>query len=125
MAYSMGLNREPDNFKDCLNNERLNNVGRKIWHSLLINDFMNAYTYGSPLTSAGMFYDTKVPFYRKGNENVFESQFGQSYCKMPWICRRLDLWPNEGYCKTNFKFKKKDIKMSELTKYLNRLEICP
>jgi hypothetical protein len=124
MAYSMGLNREPDNFKDCLNNERLNNVGRKIWHSLLINDFINAYTYGSPLTSAGMFYDTKVPFYRKGNENVLNHNLDKAIAKCHGFAGSLIYGPMKDIVRLTSSLRK-DIKMSELTKYLNRLEICP
>ena len=40
MAYSMGLNREPDNFKDVLNDKRQNHLGRKIWHFWLLEMYI-------------------------------------------------------------------------------------
>lgn len=124
MAYAIGLNREPDKFNDHPSNERLNNLGRKIWHSLLINDFMNAYTYGSPLASAGMFYDTKVPFYKKGNENVLNHDLDEAIAKCHGFAGGLIYGPMKDILKLTSSLRG-DIKMSELTQYLNRLEICP
>ncbi|EGW32066.1 uncharacterized protein SPAPADRAFT_152446 [Spathaspora passalidarum NRRL Y-27907] len=70
MAYSMGLNREPDNFPDVSNDERSNNMARKIWLFLIIGDLIQGYQYGNPMSIDQKYYDTKLPYYKPGNENV-------------------------------------------------------
>ena len=70
MAISMGLNRDPDNFPDQLKDEKTNNLGRKIWYILLINDINNAMAMGYPMSTSMEIFDTKVPYYKKGNENI-------------------------------------------------------
>ncbi|KAG7663542.1 uncharacterized protein J8A68_002926 [[Candida] subhashii] len=70
MAISMGLNREPDNFDGVCKNERMKNLGRKIWLFLIINDLVQSYQYGNPMNISEKMYDTKLPYYKPGNENV-------------------------------------------------------
>lgn len=77
MAYSMGLNREPDNFKDVLNDKRQNHLGRKIWHFLVIGDVHNSYAFGTPKLISDDFYDTKIPFIEEGNENLIDKSLDQ------------------------------------------------
>ena len=77
MAYSMGINREPDTFPDICNDEKVNNLGRKIWFFLIINDLIQAYQYGNPLTIREKYYDTKLPYYKKGNENISDVSMEQ------------------------------------------------
>lgn len=72
MALSLGLNREPDNFPDVCNDEKMNNIGRKTWYLLLILDMNNAMSLGSPLNIHRSMFDTKFPFYKKGNENILD-----------------------------------------------------
>lgn len=70
MAISMGLNRDPDNFPDNFKDEKTNNLGRKIWYLLLINDINNAMAMGYPMTTSIEIFDTKVPYYKDGNANI-------------------------------------------------------
>lgn len=72
MAYSMGLNREPDNFPEACNDEKVNNIGRKIWLFLTLGDFNQAYSYGNPLCIDDKYVDTKLPYYKPGNENILD-----------------------------------------------------
>lgn len=66
MAYSLGLNREPDEQSTDL---RMNNLSRKIWNYLVLSDLHHSYSFGNPLTTDAIFYDTKFPFYEPGGEN--------------------------------------------------------
>nr|QEO75699.1 MRR1 [Candida tropicalis] len=70
MAYSLGLNRDPDNFPDVLNNKRENNMGRKIWHFMILTDIHHSYSFGNPRTICDQYFDTKLPFVEEGAENL-------------------------------------------------------
>ncbi|KAL7662723.1 Zn(2)-C6 fungal-type domain-containing protein [[Candida] zeylanoides] len=72
MALSLGLNREPDHFADVCNDERVNNIGRKIWYMLVTLDLNNALAVGTPLNIRSTMFDTKLPFYKEGNANVVD-----------------------------------------------------
>lgn len=69
IAYQMGINREPESY-DPEGDEKLNNLLRKLWFFIVINDLILGYQYGSPMTINRKYYDTRLPFYRKGNENI-------------------------------------------------------
>ncbi|KAK6456867.1 fungal-specific transcription factor [Scheffersomyces xylosifermentans] len=121
MAYSMGINREPDNFPDVCNDNKVNNLGRKIWFFLIINDLIQAYQYGNPLTIRESYYDTKLPYYKKGNENISDIEmeknvistfayFEKYYYKLTAILDAcLDI--------------RQKVKMSHLTNLLNDFEV--
>lgn len=69
MAYSLGLNREPDeNCPDL----KINSLSRKIWQYLMISDLHLGYTFGNPLSTDEMYSDVKVPFYTPGGENLID-----------------------------------------------------
>lgn len=70
MAYSLGLNREPENFPDILTDKRKNHIGRKIWFLIVMSDIHQAYTYGSPMLVSPDSYDTKFPFSNEENSNL-------------------------------------------------------
>lgn len=70
MAFSLGLNREPDKFPDVCNDPKLNHLGRKIWYFLVTSDVYLSYTFGNPMSIDKMHYDTKVPFHEPGNETI-------------------------------------------------------
>lgn len=70
MAYSIGSNREPDLFEDVCNDEKTNNIHRKIWYYLRINDVSQASQFGNPHSIDENYYDIKVPFSKPGNENI-------------------------------------------------------
>lgn len=69
MGYSLGLNREPDNFPDILNNPRINNVRRKIWFHLYYMDIIHSIKFGNPYAIGERFVDTKFPLVDLNNEN--------------------------------------------------------
>lgn len=70
MACTVGVNREPDNFKDALNDEKKNNLMRRLWFFLMVMDSSQAALYGLPLSIDEHNYDIKLPFWRAGNEIV-------------------------------------------------------
>lgn len=70
MSYSIGLNRDPDNFTDALNDPKQNHLCRKIWFFLVLLDIHSSFEFGNPMIIDKRFYDTKVPFYELGSENI-------------------------------------------------------
>ncbi|CAI5758845.1 unnamed protein product [Candida verbasci] len=72
MAYSLGLNRDPDNFPELLTNKKRNHLSRKIWNLLMLSDIHNAYSYGTHTIIDDESYDTKLPFHEEGNENLID-----------------------------------------------------
>lgn len=69
LAYSIGLNREPDKMMDMLNNPRLNNVRRKLWMFVTSKDYNNLIKFGTPFTSLDYFSDTNFPYLDSTNAN--------------------------------------------------------
>ncbi|KAK6459562.1 fungal transcriptional regulatory protein [Scheffersomyces xylosifermentans] len=122
MCYSLGLNREPDNYKDSLTDEKTNHLGRKIWYHLVISDFIQAFTFGNPLTTNSMYYDTVPPFINVDNSNLKDTElegavtncfkFGQALIRGP-MKGILDMTLNVG----------KQVKIPELTQLVNHLEL--
>ncbi|ABN68445.2 Fungal transcriptional regulatory protein, partial [Scheffersomyces stipitis CBS 6054] len=83
MAYSIGLNREPDSFKSVLNDPKENNIRRKIWFHLNYIDLLHGFSSGNPLTTNPIASDVKFPFHEDGNENIsFEAL--DSYTHVAW-----------------------------------------
>lgn len=80
MAYSLGLHRDPDNVPDSSKDQKLNNLGRKIWYMVLVQDFSNAMGSGSMLCVNVDSFDTKIPFYVPGNENVIDVEVEKIAC---------------------------------------------
>ncbi|RCK65799.1 Multidrug resistance regulator 1 [Candida viswanathii] len=72
MAYSMGINREPTHnaSDEVLDDLKTNNIQRKIWSFLVRCDLAQAYGYGNPVNIDKKYYDTALPFYEPGNENI-------------------------------------------------------
>ncbi|KAK6459560.1 uncharacterized protein RJT20DRAFT_90428 [Scheffersomyces xylosifermentans] len=71
MAFSLGLNREPDKFDNCFD-EKTNHMGRKIWHFLLRSDLIHCYSVGNPTTINMKHFDVKVPFVTERNSNLVD-----------------------------------------------------
>ncbi|EGV63385.1 hypothetical protein CANTEDRAFT_135205 [Yamadazyma tenuis ATCC 10573] len=69
MAYSLGLHREPDKFPDGNKNERMNHVGRKLWHLLYILDVSSALVTGYSSTGSNFSVDVKFPYLNDRNAN--------------------------------------------------------
>lgn len=70
MAYSLGLNREPDEQSKDL---KINSLSRKIWFFLVLSDVYYAFTFGNPMSTDPKYSDTKLPFYVRGGENLIDS----------------------------------------------------
>lgn len=69
MAYSLGLNREPDKLDVC-NDERINHLGRKMWNFLMRSDLTQCYTLGNPTSIDARHYDVKPPFVHDSNASI-------------------------------------------------------
>ncbi|KAI5970643.1 hypothetical protein CANMA_000310, partial [Candida margitis] len=69
MAYSLGLNREPD-LLDVCNDEKTNHLGRKIWAALISADFEHCLSIGNPISIHSKNYDVVRPFLTDGNSNI-------------------------------------------------------
>lgn len=90
MSYVMGLNREVETIPEKeLDDEKTNNLCRKIWYYLIILDFNNSLSNGVPLSIATNSYDTKLPYYKVGNENVRDVELElialRGYLRIPSI----------------------------------------
>lgn len=70
MAYSLGLHREPDKFKEGCKDEKVNHLGRKIWAVLYILDISTSLTFGDPSSINNFLVDVKPPFVNDVNCNV-------------------------------------------------------
>lgn len=70
MAYSLGLHREPDKFKEGCKDEKVNHLGRKIWSVLYILDISTSLTFGDPSSINNFLVDVKPPFVNDINCNV-------------------------------------------------------
>lgn len=123
MAYLLGLNREPGNFRNVFIDERANNLGRKIWHYLIISDVIQAYMFGTPLTSKSMFYDTKTPFFKDGNENVPDFEVEKSIARSYMLGEELVKGPMKNILDLCLDMNK-SVNISELTELLTKLEVC-
>lgn len=123
MAYSIGLNREPDNFTDGEVDKKVNNVGRKIWYQLVISDFVISGTFGNPLSSRDIYYDTKIPFHEEGNSNLVNQSLEESILAFHQFCDGFVNGPMKKILELALNVKE-SCKMSDLTKHLNVLEVC-
>lgn len=80
MAYSLGLHREPDLYPEAFKDEKINNLCRKIWYMVVIQDLNGAMSNGTMLCVSPNSFDTKIPFYRPGNENVIDIEMEKTAC---------------------------------------------
>lgn len=74
MAISLGFNREPDKLPDAGTPSPTNNIIRRMWHYLVLDDLYLSYSFGQPVSIPRGSYDTKVPFYRKGEECLNDTE---------------------------------------------------
>lgn len=70
MAMTLGLHREPDNYRSKVRDDRLNNLCRKIWWYLVITDITSGLTNGSHIAIKRSHFDTLPPYHKPGNENI-------------------------------------------------------
>lgn len=71
MAYSLGLNRDPDMLD---RDEKTKNLCRKMWYSLLVFDLNHSLEFGDPLNVNKFTFDTRIPTYIEGNSNLIDAQ---------------------------------------------------
>lgn len=84
MAYALGLNREPDKFEDVCNDERINNLGRRMWHFLVRSDIIHCFHVGNPMSIDPRHYDVSFPYTTENNmtsdnaelEKAISQEFG-------------------------------------------------
>lgn len=69
-AINMAINREPEFIDRENTNEKFNNMNRKLWFFIVITDLIQGYQNGDPLAIDPKYFDTRLPFYKKGNENI-------------------------------------------------------
>lgn len=118
MAYQMGLHREPD--ENCTN-LRINNLSRKIWAYLTINDVHLSYTFGNPLSIDERFHDTKFPFHVHGGENIRYKGNDQTIIDRFLSCKTL--FPRmEEMCRLTLDVRK-PVSLPKLTSTISQLEI--
>lgn len=72
MAQSCGFNREPDNFDDFPADAPSRSLGRKMWFFLIVMDLDLSINHGIPPSINSKFYDTRLPYYQPGNENLLD-----------------------------------------------------
>ncbi|ODV78812.1 uncharacterized protein CANTADRAFT_53839 [Suhomyces tanzawaensis NRRL Y-17324] len=93
MAYSIGLNREPDLFEDLAKDGRTNNLGRKIWYFLVMSDVAQAFKYGNPLSISNRYHDTKLPYFKPECSNIkdhkMEENVIEGFERMNHFCDKL------------------------------------
>lgn len=73
MGYSLGFHREPTKFKDACNDRKINHLARKIWLYLVVSDIYQAQSFGNPMNIDPNSFDTKVPWYEAGSENIIDT----------------------------------------------------
>ncbi|RCK57694.1 Multidrug resistance regulator 1 [Candida viswanathii] len=122
MAYSLGLNREPDSFPDVLNNKRENNLGRKIWHNLILTDIHHSYSFGNPRTICDHYYDTKLPYIEDGAENCKDKTL-DNFVVLMFPCY-LDAYSTLNEILKMILNVSGKTKMSELCKLLSKYELA-
>lgn len=81
MGYSLGLNRDPENFPNQVD-VRTANFIRKAWMFLCITDIFQGYRYGNPTSTNYNFFDTHFPTIDYGMENVFDKDLDRAVVKI-------------------------------------------
>ncbi|EMG46044.1 Heme-responsive zinc finger transcription factor, putative [Candida maltosa Xu316] len=122
MSYSLGLNRDPDNFPDILNDKRQNHLGRKFWYLLMLADTHNAYAFGTPKSICDSYHDTKLPFIEDGGENLIDKDFDRFITGL-FFPGYNALYSRMSKMLTLILDVSGRVKMSELTKQLSEFEL--
>ncbi|KAK6453860.1 CYP1/HAP1-like protein [Scheffersomyces xylosifermentans] len=91
MAFALKLNRDPD-YYDEMNTDRVKNLRRKIWHVLLAMDIEDCMVFGTAQSIEGLHnYDTKLPYYTDGCENIVDIELEKDVIKSFSLLRPLIL----------------------------------
>lgn len=119
-AYCMGLNREPNNFDDVCNDEKVNNLSRKLWYFLKMMDMNLGHQYGLPLLVDDNYNDVSVPFYTPGNSNVYDANMERAVCH-GLSAAEITFKDVRHILQRSLSIKDR-LKMSELTELLTKFE---
>ncbi|KAG2736006.1 hypothetical protein G9P44_000096 [Scheffersomyces stipitis] len=122
MCYSIGLNREPDNYRETFTDEKTNNLGRKIWYYVVVNDYIQAYTFGNPLTTNSTYYDTKMPFITSDNTNLRDVELDKSIVSCYMFDEALLRGPIREILNQILNINVR-VKVPPFTQYVNHLEL--
>lgn len=130
MAFSLGLNHEPTmpsraenmNPEEVAKIEREHHLRRKIWGHLRTNDFCESNKVGSPPAINILYYNTKFPFVKEGNENLFDVEMDRAITKMLSILEDFCIGPANQLLSISLNIRR-GIKVAEYTKYLNHIEL--
>ncbi|SGZ53052.1 CIC11C00000001494 [Sungouiella intermedia] len=120
IAFSMGLNREPTKFESLREDEKKNNIGRKIWFFLKLMDMNHSFQYGFPLVVDDNYNDVLVPYYRPGNSNVLDANMERAICETLHLADILNTQIRE--ILLHSLSIKENMKMKELTSMISDLE---
>lgn len=120
IAYCMGLNREPSMFEGSNEDEKRNNIGRKLWFFLKLMDMNQSFQYGFPLSVDDDYNDVLIPYYRPGNSNVLDANMEKAICEGLNATGEFSKGFRE-ILKKSLRLKDK-MKMSELTDLLSKFE---
>lgn len=80
MAYTLGLNREPEKFANVCNDKTVNHLGRKMWHFLRSNDLHNSISSGSSPLLISTYFDTQFPFAEKKSASISDFVTEEAIC---------------------------------------------
>lgn len=122
MGYSLGFNRDPNNFPGQLDGRKTNFI-RKAWFFVCINDVYEGYRYGNPTSTNLNFFDTEYPSVGNGTENVYDKESDRAVTKLMNISDMLI----DGAMKQMVDLSlnvRKPVYLSYFTSLLNMLETC-
>ncbi|CAH2355118.1 multidrug resistance regulator 1 [[Candida] railenensis] len=70
MAFSIGLNRDPNKFQEFAVSESQNHLRRKIWNEIVLLDLYSSTLFGNAPNIQRRYYDTIYPYYSIGCEGI-------------------------------------------------------
>lgn len=70
MAFSIGLNRDPNKFQEFAVSESQNHLRRKIWNEIVLLDLYSSTLFGNAPNIQRRYYDTLYPYYSIGCEGI-------------------------------------------------------
>lgn len=80
MAQSLGLHRDPDNFPEVCTDQRMNNLYRKLWYTLMIRDSESSLFCGLRMNIIYDEYDTKPPQFKPKSANIRNLKIEERVC---------------------------------------------
>lgn len=124
MAYMLRLHRDPDKVKNSFTtqDERQNDLIRRIWSGLSTKDFVYSFNTGHPQAINKNHYDTKFPTMRPGNESLYDIELDRAVTGFFMFDEYLVKGPMKNILRLCMNVKKA-VKLSDLTKYVNQMEV--